>query len=70
MPDTLIGHGKSLDEIKLGLDAIVFNEAKHCFREANGRMYSMCSVVKVSGGYDVYLTGESKDEGERKSYER
>ena len=71
MPDTLIGAGKTLDNLTIGLDTIVWNESAHWFIDPETkRLYSKCKVVKTGTGYEIYLTGEPQINVKRESYDK
>jgi hypothetical protein len=69
MTKTLIGSGKTLEDIKIGLDAVVLNEHKYWLREENGRLYAKAKVIQESGEYRIYLTGEAEEGITRERYE-
>ena len=68
--ETLIGAGKTLEDITIGLDTIILNESKHWFTDAKTkRFYSKIKVVEEDGEYKVFMTGVPEDGLERKGYE-
>lgn len=67
MPDTLIGAGKTLNDMVLGLDAIVNNEALHFFQK-NNRLYTKCKIKLEDGEYRIYMTGDAQIGIFRKTY--
>ena len=69
MIKTLIGGGKSLDSIIIGLDTIVFNESKHWYRDPDTkRLYAKAEVIEQDGEYLIYMTGEAEKKIKRERY--
>ena len=69
MTKTLIGGGKSLTDITIGLDTIVFNESKHWFRNPDTkRLYAKVEIEEQDGEFLVYMTGEADKNTKREGY--
>lgn len=70
MSDTLIGAGKSLEDITIGLDTIILHESEHWFRDPKSkRFYAKVKVVEEDGSFKIYMTGVPEEGLERKGFE-
>lgn len=70
MTKTLIGGGKSLDNIKIGLDTIVFNESKHWYRDPETkRLYAKAEIILQDGEYLIYMIGDADTKIKREGYD-
>ena len=68
---TLIGGGKSLSDIKIGLDTIVFNESKHWFRDPETkRLYAKAEIIEADGEFLIYMIGEPDTKIKREGYDK
>lgn len=71
MTKTLIGGGKSLSDIKLGLDTIVFNESNHWYIDPDTkRLYTKAEIVEVDGEFLIYMIGEPDTKIKREGYDK